>query len=115
VFLPGLTDLRGIETLVRRLEVPLNVLYAPGGPPVARLTGIGVRRVSLGSLLYRRALGAALEAAADVRAGRTPAGATPSYDDVAGLAAPAMRPAGDRRRSGSSRRPLASRLPCPDM
>lgn len=88
VFVPGLTDPRGIEALVRRLEVPLNVLYAPGGPPVARLAGIGVRRVSLGSLLYRRALGAALEAAADVRAGRTPTGATPSYDDVAGLAAP---------------------------
>ncbi|MFE8989994.1 isocitrate lyase/phosphoenolpyruvate mutase family protein [Streptomyces collinus] len=88
VFVPGLTDPRGIETLVRRLEVPLNVLYVPGGPPVARLAGIGVRRVSLGSLLYRRALGAALEAAADVRAGRTPTGATPSYDDVAGLAAP---------------------------
>ncbi|MFE9024911.1 isocitrate lyase/phosphoenolpyruvate mutase family protein [Streptomyces iakyrus] len=92
VFVPGLTDPRGIEALVRHLEVPLNVLYSPGGPPVARLAGLGVRRVSLGSLLYRRALGAALEAAADVRAGRTPTGATPSYDDVAGYAAPA--PAG---------------------
>jgi 2-methylisocitrate lyase-like PEP mutase family enzyme len=88
VFVPGLTDPRRIEALVRRLEVPLNVLYSPGGPSVARLAGIGVRRVSLGSLLYRRALGAALEAAADLRAGRTPTGATPSYDDVAGLAAP---------------------------
>ncbi|AMW13658.1 phosphonomutase [Streptomyces qaidamensis] len=96
VFVPGLTDPRGIEALVRRLDVPLNVLYSPGGPPVARLAGIGVRRVSLGSLLYRRALGAALETAADLRAGRTPTGATASYDDVAGLARRAARPAGSR-------------------
>ncbi|MFI8891208.1 isocitrate lyase/phosphoenolpyruvate mutase family protein [Streptomyces paradoxus] len=88
VFVPGLTDPRGIEALVRRLEVPLNVLYSPGGPSVARLADAGVRRVSLGSLLYRRALGAAIEAVADVRAGRTPTGTTPSYGDVAGLAAP---------------------------
>ncbi|GAA2761120.1 isocitrate lyase/phosphoenolpyruvate mutase family protein [Streptomyces paradoxus] len=88
VFVPGLTGLRAIEALVRHLEVPLNVLHSPGGPTVARLADVGVRRVSLGSLLYRRALGAAIETAADVRAGRTPTGTTPSYDDVAGLAAP---------------------------
>ncbi|MFD5156906.1 isocitrate lyase/phosphoenolpyruvate mutase family protein [Streptomyces hawaiiensis] len=88
VFVPGLADLREIEALVRHLDVPLNVLYSPGGPPVPHLADAGVRRVSLGSLLYRRALGAALETAADIRAGRTPTGTTPSYDDVAGLAAP---------------------------
>ncbi|MFJ4534569.1 isocitrate lyase/phosphoenolpyruvate mutase family protein [Streptomyces tibetensis] len=100
VFVPGLTDLRGIETLVRHLEVPLNVLYSPGGPSVARLADVGVRRVSLGSLLYRRALGAALEAAADIRAGRPPTGTTPPYGDVAGLAAPSRTPgrAGTRTR-----------------
>ncbi|GAA2308251.1 isocitrate lyase/phosphoenolpyruvate mutase family protein [Streptomyces hawaiiensis] len=92
VFVPGLTDLRGIESLVRHLEVPLNVLYTPGGPSVARLADVGVGRVSLGSLLYRRALGAALEAAADIRAGRPPTGTTPSYDKVAGLAAPGRAP-----------------------
>ncbi|GGY15883.1 isocitrate lyase/PEP mutase family protein [Streptomyces djakartensis] len=85
VFVPGLTDLRRIATLVRHLDVPLNVLYSPGGPTVAHLADAGARRISLGSLLYRRALGAALEAVADVRAGRTPQGVTPSYDDVAGL------------------------------
>ncbi|MFF8016881.1 isocitrate lyase/phosphoenolpyruvate mutase family protein [Streptomyces sp. NPDC007929] len=88
VFVPGLTDLRGIEALVRHLDVPLNVLYSPAGPPVARLADVGVGRVSLGSLLYRRALGAALEAVADLRAGRTPTGPTPSYDEVAEFAAP---------------------------
>ncbi|MFC9126040.1 isocitrate lyase/phosphoenolpyruvate mutase family protein [Streptomyces sp. NPDC057099] len=83
VFVPGLTDLRRIAALVRHVDVPLNVLYSPGGPTVAHLADVGVRRISLGSLLYRRALGAALEAVADIRAGRTPTGVTPSYDEVA--------------------------------
>ncbi|MER7897121.1 isocitrate lyase/phosphoenolpyruvate mutase family protein [Streptomyces sp. NPDC096046] len=87
VFVPGLTDLRAIEALVRRLDVPLNVLYSPGGPSVAHLADAGVHRVSLGSLLYRRALGAALEAMADLRAGRAPTGAMPSYDAVAAFTA----------------------------
>ncbi|MGA5897327.1 isocitrate lyase/PEP mutase family protein [Streptomyces venetus] len=85
-FVPGLTDLRQITALVRRLDVPLNVLHSPGGPSVADLAAAGVRRVSVGSLLYRRALGAALETMADISAGRTPSGAAPSYGEVAGLA-----------------------------
>ncbi|WP_030953100.1 isocitrate lyase/PEP mutase family protein [Streptomyces sp. NRRL S-481] len=85
VFVPGLTDLRVIATLVRRLDIPLNVLYSPGGPSIAHLAEAGVRRISVGSLLYRRALGAALEAMADIGAGRTPSGAAPSYGEVAGL------------------------------
>jgi 2-methylisocitrate lyase-like PEP mutase family enzyme len=83
VFVPGLTDLRQITTLVRHVDAPLNVLYSPDGPSVPDLADAGVRRISLGSLLHRRALGAALEAAAEIRAGRTPAGLTPSYGEVA--------------------------------
>ncbi|MFR0356327.1 isocitrate lyase/PEP mutase family protein [Streptomyces sediminimaris] len=83
VFVPGLTDPRRIAALVRHLdEVPLNVLYSPAGPTLGRLTDLGVRRVSLGSLPYRRALGAALEAVREIRAGRTPRGAAPSYADA---------------------------------
>ncbi|MEV0241108.1 isocitrate lyase/phosphoenolpyruvate mutase family protein [Streptomyces sp. NPDC050674] len=85
VFVPGLTDLRAIEALLRHLDVPLNVLYSPGGPSVPHLADAGVHRISLGSLLYRRALGAASEAMAEIRAGRPPTGATPSYEAVAGL------------------------------
>ncbi|MFV0132974.1 isocitrate lyase/phosphoenolpyruvate mutase family protein [Streptomyces sp. HMX87] len=85
VFVPGLTDPGRIAALVRRLDVPLNVLYTPGGPPLPHLADLGVRRVSLGSLLYRRALGAALEAVADIRAGRVPAGTTPAYREVLDL------------------------------
>ncbi|MBZ9642780.1 isocitrate lyase/phosphoenolpyruvate mutase family protein [Streptomyces sp. PSKA30] len=82
VFVPGLTDPAEITTLVGHLDVPLNILYSPTGPTVAHLIDLGVRRISLGSLLYRRALGAALETLADVRAGRPPHGAVPTYADV---------------------------------
>ncbi|GGS67836.1 isocitrate lyase/PEP mutase family protein [Streptomyces cinerochromogenes] len=85
VFVPGVTDPGRIAALVRHTTVPLNVLYSPAGPTVARLADLGVRRVSLGSLLYRRALGAALDAVADIAAGRTPGGTTPSYADVRAL------------------------------
>ncbi|WP_330356835.1 isocitrate lyase/phosphoenolpyruvate mutase family protein [Streptomyces chartreusis] len=85
VFVPGLTEPREIAALVKHLEVPLNILYNPTGPTLPRLADLGVRRVSLGSLLYRRALGVALETALDIRAGRTPRGAVPSYGDVDAL------------------------------
>ncbi|MEU3661593.1 isocitrate lyase/phosphoenolpyruvate mutase family protein [Streptomyces sp. NPDC032940] len=82
VFVPGVSDPRTIAALVRDLDVPLNVLYTPAGPALPHLADLGVRRVSLGSLLYRRALGAALEAVAGIRSGRAPDGGVPSYDDV---------------------------------
>ncbi|MET7476936.1 isocitrate lyase/phosphoenolpyruvate mutase family protein [Streptomyces sp. NPDC005648] len=82
VFVPGLIDPGTIAALVRHVQVPLNILYSPTGPTLPQLADLGVHRVSLGSLLYRRALGAALETVADVRAGRTPAGRAPSYDEV---------------------------------
>ncbi|WP_345586661.1 isocitrate lyase/phosphoenolpyruvate mutase family protein [Streptomyces prasinosporus] len=92
VFVPGLTDPREIAALVRRLgDTPLNVLYSPAGPSVPRLAALGVRRVSLGSLLYRCALGAALEAADGIRAGRAPGGAAPSYEEVRALGRRAVR------------------------
>ncbi|MFE4052136.1 isocitrate lyase/phosphoenolpyruvate mutase family protein [Streptomyces sp. YIM B13518] len=86
VFVPGLTDPRKIAALVRGLDgVPLNVLHSPTGPSVPRLADLGVRRVSLGSLLYRRALGAAVETAAAIRAGRRPEGTAPSYEEIQSL------------------------------
>ncbi|WP_210584471.1 isocitrate lyase/phosphoenolpyruvate mutase family protein [Streptomyces sp. GESEQ-35] len=86
VFVPGLTDPREIARLVKHLDVPLNILYSPVGPTVPDLADLGVRRISLGSLLYRRALGAALETVTDIRAGRTPRGAAPSVAQVQAFA-----------------------------
>ncbi|WP_345962003.1 isocitrate lyase/phosphoenolpyruvate mutase family protein [Streptomyces sp. BRB040] len=85
VFVPGLTDPARIASLTARFDVPLNILYTPAGPALAHLADLGVARVSLGSLLYRRALGAALETAAELRAGRDPGGPAPTYDEVRAL------------------------------
>lgn len=95
VFVPGLTDPREIAGLVRRLDVPLNVLYSPTGPSVPQLAGLGVRRISLGSLLYRRALGAAVEAATDVREGRAPTGTAPAYAEIQALSRDSVRGVAD--------------------
>ncbi|MDQ0834163.1 2-methylisocitrate lyase-like PEP mutase family enzyme [Streptomyces achromogenes] len=91
VFVPGLTDAGEIAALVERLDVPLNILYSPAGPTVPHLTDLGVSRISFGSLLYRRALGAALEAVDDIRGGRTPRGRTPTYQEVESLGSDTAR------------------------
>ncbi|MDQ1035461.1 2-methylisocitrate lyase-like PEP mutase family enzyme [Streptomyces sp. V3I8] len=85
VFVPGLSDPPCITALLKTLDVPLNILYTLAGPTVPALADLGVSRISLGSLLYRRALGAALETAALIRAGEPVEGATPTYDDVQAL------------------------------
>ncbi len=86
VFVPGLSAPGRIAALVKAVDVPLNILYSPSGPTVPALADLGVRRVSLGSFLYRRALGAALEAAALIRAGLPVEGPAPTYGDVQALA-----------------------------
>ncbi|MEU8261793.1 hypothetical protein AB0C02_14380 [Micromonospora sp. NPDC048999] len=56
------------------------MLHRPGGPGLAELGRLGVARVSTGSLLFRAALGAALDAADAIRAGReADLSAVPSY------------------------------------
>jgi 2-methylisocitrate lyase-like PEP mutase family enzyme len=92
VFVPGLSDAARIAALVKTLDVPLNILYSPLGPTVAQLGDLGVRRVSLGSLLYRRALGAALDAVADIRTGRAPRGVVPTYAEVQALSTQSPHP-----------------------
>ncbi|MFD0278006.1 isocitrate lyase/phosphoenolpyruvate mutase family protein [Kitasatospora sp. NPDC127111] len=87
LFVPSLTDPAEIEALVGWLSVPLNILYSPTGPSLARLAELGVARVSLGSLLYRAALAAAVGTAVAVREGRPGpvADAVPGYAAVTGL------------------------------
>ncbi|MFI5796590.1 isocitrate lyase/phosphoenolpyruvate mutase family protein [Streptomyces sp. NPDC051677] len=91
VFVPGLTHVREIAALVAQLDVPLNVLYSPAGPAVPHLADLGVSRISLGSFLYRRALGAALEAVDQIRAGHRPSGPAPTYEDIQRLGVEAVR------------------------
>jgi 2-methylisocitrate lyase-like PEP mutase family enzyme len=88
VFVPGLSDPDGIAALTATLVVPLNILYTPTGPILAELAALGVRRVSLGSLLYRRALAAAVTTATAIRDGRPTDLQTPSYAEVQALGVP---------------------------
>ncbi|MDT0442191.1 isocitrate lyase/phosphoenolpyruvate mutase family protein [Streptomyces johnsoniae] len=88
VFVPGLAEPGGIAALTASLVVPLNVLYTPTGPTLAELAALGVRRVSLGSLLYRRALAAAVTTATAVRDGRPTDLASLSYAEVQALGTP---------------------------
>ncbi len=78
IFVPGARDPEVLRALAQGVAPPLNVLAIPG-TPVERLGELGVRRVSTGSLPYRAALGAAVEAARAVRDGREPPPA-PAYD-----------------------------------
>lgn len=79
VFVPGAPD-DTVGLLAAEVGVPLNVLHRPGGPGLEELGRLGVARVSTGSLLFRAALGAALDLADAVRAGRDgDPGGVPSY------------------------------------
>lgn len=84
IFVPGLREPADIEAVVREVDLPLNVLHDPCGPGVAELAALGVRRVSTGSLLFRVALAATVDAARAVRDG-TPvrAAGLPTYAEIA--------------------------------
>ncbi|GAB1509586.1 isocitrate lyase/PEP mutase family protein [Actinophytocola sp. KF-1] len=69
VFVPGMTDGGEIEALVAAVPVPVNLLFQPGRLTLDGVRALGVRRVSTGSLLFRAALGAAVEVAGAVRDG----------------------------------------------
>ncbi|MPZ84719.1 MAG: isocitrate lyase/phosphoenolpyruvate mutase family protein [Actinophytocola sp.] len=70
IFVPGATDPAVLRELTTNIPVPVNVLPVPG-LTVADLKGLGVRRVSTGSLPYRAAVHAAVTAALAVRDGGT--------------------------------------------
>jgi 2-methylisocitrate lyase-like PEP mutase family enzyme len=67
LYAPGLTDRGEIETLVKSVGAPVNVLCMPGGPTVPELAALGVARISVGSTFYNAAMGALVEAAREWR------------------------------------------------
>jgi 2-methylisocitrate lyase-like PEP mutase family enzyme len=82
VFVPGLAEPADIEAVVAAVEVPLNVLFLPGRHTVASLADLGVRRISMGSLLFRAALAAVVDTAVAVRDGLPVRADLPSYSQV---------------------------------
>ncbi|MFH8793333.1 isocitrate lyase/phosphoenolpyruvate mutase family protein [Streptomyces sp. NPDC017941] len=86
VFVPGIQDEAVIGGLARALDVPLNILYAPGGLSPRRLAELGVRRVSSGSLLFRAAVQHAVDVAGEFTQGTVGAQGLPTYAEAQALA-----------------------------
>jgi len=87
IFVPGTLDDRTIAALVDGIPAPVNVL-AQSGRSIRALAGLGVARVSTGSLLFRAALAAVGAVLDEVRVGVRPGTSgmpIPGYDTVAGL------------------------------
>ncbi|MEO1084310.1 MAG: isocitrate lyase/phosphoenolpyruvate mutase family protein [Acidobacteriota bacterium] len=87
--MPGLSDLRTLETLAHRVEAPVNVMVGPGSPAVSELTDAGVRRISVGPAAILGAYGflrqLTQELLRDGTYGKLADAAAPGYGDVDGL------------------------------
>jgi 2-methylisocitrate lyase-like PEP mutase family enzyme len=66
LFVPWQLDLPTVATLVERSPLPVNVMAGPGGPTVAQLAEVGVRRVSVGTAIAQAAYRLVQRAAAEV-------------------------------------------------
>lgn len=67
IFVPGVTDARSIEQLVRDIGAPLNILVNATAPPLEEMKRLGVARVSLGARPMLSALAAFRDVAIQVR------------------------------------------------
>jgi 2-methylisocitrate lyase-like PEP mutase family enzyme len=66
LFVPALSDLAAVESLVARSPLPVNVSTGPGRPTVAQLRAAGVRRVSVGPALTQAVLTVARQLAGEL-------------------------------------------------
>jgi 2-methylisocitrate lyase-like PEP mutase family enzyme len=89
LYAPGLTSREDIASVVRSVDRPVNVLAGLQGVRLSLgdLSALGVRRVSVGSLLSRAAYGAFLRAAQEMREHGTFAFAdeTVSFGDLSAM------------------------------
>ncbi len=69
LYAPGLATKEEIAAVASSVDRPVNVLAALSGAPLtlAELSTLGVKRVSIGSVLSRAAYGAAIRAATEMR------------------------------------------------
>ena len=75
-YAPHLRDLEQIRRVVDAVGIPVNVLALHGGPTVAQLAEVGVRRVSTGGFLAKAAYGTLVSAARELRESGTSSYAT---------------------------------------
>ncbi len=64
---PILAPPETLPQLAAGIGGPINALYLPGGPPIARLVELGATRITFGGGLYRRIADAVSALAADTR------------------------------------------------
>jgi 2-methylisocitrate lyase-like PEP mutase family enzyme len=69
LFAPGLPDLNAVRAVCTALSKPVNFMVGIKGKSfsVAELAGVGVKRISLATSLYRAAMTGFLEAASEVK------------------------------------------------
>jgi 2-methylisocitrate lyase-like PEP mutase family enzyme len=69
LYAPGLTSKDDISTVVRSVDLPVNVIMGLQGAQLSLsdLSALGVKRISVGSALARAAFGAFLRAAQEMR------------------------------------------------
>ncbi len=71
LYAPGVRELAQMAEIVRAVDRPVNALLLPGGPGVAELGDVGVKRISVGGMFAYAAAAAVLEAGHDLLSGRT--------------------------------------------
>ncbi|ODT98642.1 MAG: 2-methylisocitrate lyase [Pseudonocardia sp. SCN 72-86] len=71
LYAPGLVRIADVETVVRNVDLPVNVLLIDGGPSVTELTAAGVARISVGGTFFYAAAGALIDAGTALLAGET--------------------------------------------
>ena len=54
IFVPFVTDIYDIEKIVNATSLPVNVFFCKGLPGFKTLSRAGVKRISMGTALYRK-------------------------------------------------------------
>jgi 2-methylisocitrate lyase-like PEP mutase family enzyme len=87
LFVPGLLDLTTLESLVSAAPLPINVMAGPGGPTIAELGAVGVRRVTVGTGIAQAAYAVARQTAQELLGTGTYAALEPtvSYPELNAL------------------------------
>jgi 2-methylisocitrate lyase-like PEP mutase family enzyme len=68
IFVPGVVDAPTIETLVKEIPAPLNIMAGPGAPSAPELFKLGVTRVSVGVAAMLATMGLVRDMANELRA-----------------------------------------------
>ena len=71
IFVPGVIEPGLIQTLVREIPGPLNIMTMPGAPTVPELFHLGVARVSIGPAAMLATMGLVQEIAQELRTAGT--------------------------------------------